>query len=52
MPVWDELDSLLALKLFIGRSTDIFERQSEPVAGKMEKYRDYIVSTATTTLSI
>jgi len=46
---------LLDPKLFIGRSAEIVERYvgpGGPVTGKLEKYRDYIVSTATATLSV
>lgn len=54
-PIWDELDSMLDPKLFIGRSAEIVERylgSGGPVASKLEKYQDYIASTATSTLSV
>ena len=54
-PIWDELDCLLDPKLFIGRSAEIVERYFRtdgPVTGKLEKYRDFIVSTAPVTLPV
>ncbi|KAI4265223.1 MAG: hypothetical protein L6R38_009574, partial [Xanthoria sp. 2 TBL-2021] len=49
-PIWDDLDGMLDPKLFIGRSAEIVEKycgSSGPLMGKLEKYRDYINSTAT-----
>ena len=46
---------MLDPKLFIGRSAEIVERYvgtDGPVTGKLEKYRDYIGSVATATLSV
>ncbi|KAL8733112.1 MAG: hypothetical protein Q9166_002304 [cf. Caloplaca sp. 2 TL-2023] len=54
-PIVKELDGLLDPKLYIGRSAEIVERyfaRNGPVDGKLEKYRGYIDSTATATLSV
>ena len=54
-PFWDDLDSLLDPKLFIGSSAEIVERYfgaSGPVTTQLEKYRNYITSTATATVHI
>ncbi|KAL8887773.1 MAG: hypothetical protein Q9215_004713 [Flavoplaca cf. flavocitrina] len=52
-PIWDELDGMLDPKLFIGRSAEIVEKYCEgPLRGQLEKYKDYIDSTATATLAV
>ena len=54
-PIWADLDELLDPKKFTGRSKEIVERYfapSGPIAGKLEKYRGYIDSTATATLHV
>lgn len=54
-PVWGEIDGLLDPKLFIGRSPEIVERYAGaggPVEKKLEKYKEYIMSTATAELSV
>ncbi|OAL68741.1 adenylosuccinate lyase [Trichophyton violaceum] len=54
-PVWGEIDGLLDPKLFIGRSPEIVERYAGaggPVEKKLEKYKGYIMSTATAELSV
>ncbi|KAM5448374.1 adenylosuccinase ade13 [Microsporum audouinii] len=54
-PVWGEIDGLLDPKLFIGRSPEIVERYAGPggpVEKKLEKYKDYIMTTATAELSV
>ncbi|KAL2221507.1 adenylosuccinate lyase [Thermoascus aurantiacus ATCC 26904] len=54
-PVWDEIDGMLDPKLFIGRSPEIVERYCGPngaVEKKLEKYKEYIASTATAELSV
>ncbi|KAK2873470.1 hypothetical protein FQN49_002345 [Arthroderma sp. PD_2] len=54
-PVWGEIDGLLDPKLFIGRSPEIVERYAGPggvVEKKLEKYKTYIMSTATAELSV
>jgi adenylosuccinate lyase len=54
-PIWDEVDVLLDPKLFIGRSAEQVERYAGPngvVDKKLEKYKGYIVSSATAELSV
>ncbi|KAL8929698.1 MAG: hypothetical protein Q9172_000377 [Xanthocarpia lactea] len=54
-PIWDELDGMLDPKLFIGRSAEIVERycgSGTTLMGKLDKYKDYIDSTATATLAV
>jgi adenylosuccinate lyase len=46
---------MLDAKLFIGRSVEIVERYVGPggaVMGKLEKYKDYVTSTATAQLAV
>ncbi|MDI1484966.1 MAG: adenylosuccinase ade13 [Ramalina farinacea] len=53
--IWADLDELLDPKKFTGRSEEIVERYfapSGPIAGKLEKYKGYIDSTATATLHV
>ncbi|KAL8653645.1 MAG: hypothetical protein Q9226_003769 [Calogaya cf. arnoldii] len=54
-PIWDDLDGMLDPKLFIGRSAEIVEKycgSNGPLTRKLEKYKDYIDSTATATLAV
>lgn len=52
-PIWEDLDGMLDPKLFIGRSAEIVEKYCQgPLRGQLEKYKDYIASTATATLAV
>ncbi|PGH27420.1 adenylosuccinate lyase [Polytolypa hystricis UAMH7299] len=54
-PIWGEVDSLLDPKLFIGRCPEQVEKYAGPngvVQKKLEKYRQYILSTATAQLAV
>ncbi|KAL8852593.1 MAG: hypothetical protein Q9221_002589 [Calogaya cf. arnoldii] len=54
-PIWEDLDGMLDPKLFIGRSAEIVEKycgNNGPLTRKLEKYKDYIDSTATATLAV
>ncbi|KAL6722056.1 adenylosuccinase ade13 [Lecanora helva] len=54
-PIWEELDSLLDPKLFIGRSAEIVERYlgpHGPVAAKLDKWRAYIDTAGPVSLSV
>ena len=54
-PVWDDIDSLLDPKLFIGRSPELVERycgKGGPVEEKLAPYADYIAKARTAQLNI
>jgi adenylosuccinate lyase len=54
-PIWNEIDSMLDAKLFIGRSPEIVERYVGPggvVDGKLEKYKNYVISATTASLVV
>jgi adenylosuccinate lyase len=54
-PVWDEIDSLLDPKLFVGRSVEMVEKycgKSSPVEEKLAPYMDYITKASTAQLKI
>lgn len=54
-PVWDDIDSLLDPKLFIGRSVEMVEKycgKGGPVEEKLAPYMDYITKAGTVQLNI
>ncbi|KAK0715960.1 adenylosuccinate lyase [Lasiosphaeris hirsuta] len=54
-PVWDEIDSLLDPKLFVGRSVEMVEKfcgKGGPVEEKLAPYREYIAKTGVAQLNV
>jgi adenylosuccinate lyase len=54
-PVWDDIDSLLDPKLFVGRSVDMVEKycgKGGPVEEKLAPYMDYITKAGTAQLNV
>jgi len=54
-PVWEEIDSLLDPKLFVGRSAEIVEKycgKGGPVEEKLAPYADHIAKTGTVQLNL
>ncbi len=54
-PVWDDIDSLLDPKLFIGRSVEMVEKycgKGGPVEEKLALYMDYITKAGTAQLKV
>ena len=54
-PVWDEIDSLLNPKLFVGRSVEMVEKycgKSGPVEEKLAPYMDHITKASTVQLKV
>jgi adenylosuccinate lyase len=54
-PVWDDIDSLLDPKLFVGRSVEMVEKycgKGGPVEEKLAPYMDYITKAGTVQLNV